>query len=189
MNKTRVFNQFDTVLHDATNIKLQKKLDKLETILHERLGDKYQDLVTECINRQRYDVRTVLKLTASRKTRIKREIDPDTRCMARIGLGSQCSRSRINNSNFCKSHHISRRYGRIDVPEGPEKKIAKRRGRRSKHEKDYTIEDLDINRYVQAILVNINDEPYLIDQNNILYQFNSVNEIVGFVVDDKVEWY
>lgn len=189
MNQTTIFEQLDTILRDATNAKLHKKLDKLKETLLEHLDPKYHATVLEILDLYNYDTRTVLKLTAARKTRNKRDIDPLIRCLARIGLGNQCSRSRTDDSVFCKSHNLSRPYGRIDDPEPPEKRMAKRRGRRSKHDKDYTVEDLDMDLYVQAILININEEPYLMDQNNVLYRFNGGNEIVGFVTDDKVEWY
>lgn len=190
MNQTDVFTCFDNVLKDAVNAKLQKKLDKLESILNTELqGHIDADLIHKLVQGQRYDIRTTLKLIAARKARVKRDIDPNTRCLARIGLGTQCSRSRMDNADFCKSHHISRPYGQIGMPEMPNKKIAKRRGRRSKYDRDYTVDDLDMDKYVQAILIHIGDEPYLMDQNNVLYQFNSNNEIVGHVNNDKVEWY
>lgn len=189
MNQTQLFTQFDKLLNDAINAKIKKKLDKLQSQILDLLDPEYHQVAKDCITSHSYSTRIALKLTATRKARVKREIDPDTRCLARIGLGSQCSRSRINESLFCKSHSIFRRYGQIDIPEPLEKKIAKRRGRRSNKEKEYTIDDLDMDQYVQAILLNINDEPYLLDQNNILYQFNSNNEIVGHLVDEKVEWY
>ena len=56
-------------------------------------------------------------------------------------------------------------------------------------DKKYNIEDLDMGKYVQAILIKINDESYLLDQNNLLYKFNNNNEIVGTLIDDQVEWY
>jgi hypothetical protein len=190
MNQTEFFSQLDTILREATNAKLKKKLDKLRDLLLEYLDPAYHAVALEVLDLHRYDARTILKLNATRKIRTKRDIDPVTRCMARIGLGNQCSRSRTSSSSvYCKSHYLSRPYGRIDVSEPPEKKMAKRRGRRSRSDKDYTIEDLDMDRYVQAIFFNINDEPYLMDQNNVLYQFNSNNEIVGHIVDGKVEWY
>lgn len=189
MNQTTIFSQLDTILKDTINIKLKKKLDKLKGLLLEDLDSEYHEVALEILDLHSYDTRTILKLNATRKTRTKREIDPSTRCMARIGLGYQCSRSVTDNSVFCKSHYLSRPYGRIDAPEPPEKKMAKRRGRRSKNDKEYTIDEIDMTRYVQAIMLNINGESYLMDQNNVLYQFNSNNEIVGHVTDDKVEWY
>jgi hypothetical protein len=188
MNKTSFFTYLDGVLREATNSKLQKKLNKLQDILLEILPE-YHDIALEVINRHRYEARTTLKINATKRSRVKRDIEPSTKCMARIGLGTQCSRSRSVDSDFCKSHDVSRPYGRIDMSEPPGKKMAKRRGRRGKAGKEYTVEDLDLDSYVQAILININGESYLMDQNNILYQFNSNNEIVGRVIDGKVEWY
>jgi hypothetical protein len=202
MNQTKVFNEFGTILRDAVNTKLLRKLNTLRDQVMDLLDEKEYDSVADILFRHNYEVRTVLKLNAVKKTRTKREIDPENQCLARIGLGAQCSRSRVGvgvgvgvggdagaDEVFCKSHKQSRPYGRVDVYEQPETKMTKRRGRRSKNDKEYTIENLDVSKYVQAILLNINDEPYLMDQNNILYQFNGNNEIVGCVVDDQVEWY
>lgn len=187
MNRTKVFSYLDGILKDTINIKLQKKLDKLQEEILKNLPDNQHDIALEIINRYRYEARTVLKINAAKRSR-KRVIESSTKCMARIGLGTQCSRSRADNSEFCKSHLVSRHYGRIDTTEPPGK-MAKRRGRRGKSGKEYTVEDLDLDSYVQAILININGESYLMDQNNILYQFNSNNEIVGKVTDGKVEWF
>ena len=189
MNKTNFFNYLDNTLKDAINSKLQKKLSKLQDTILENLPTEYHQVALEVIDRHRYEARTVLKINAAKRSRSKRDIEPSTKCMARIGLGAQCSRSRANGSDYCKSHEASRPYGRIDMSEPPGKKMAKRRGRRSKAGKEYTVEDLDLDSYVQAILIDINGESYLMDQNNILYQFNSNNEIVGRVVDGKVEWF
>jgi len=189
MNRTTLFTDIDNAIRDITNAKLQKKLEKLKTIVLEKLDPEYHAIVSEIIDLYSYDARTVLKLSTGRRIRSKREIDSDVRCMARIGLGNQCSRSRTSKTVFCKSHDISRPYGRIDVAEQSEQKIAKRRGRRSKTDKAYSISDLDMSLYVQAILIYLNNEPFLMDQNNVLYQYNSNNEIVGQVVDDKVVWY
>lgn len=190
MNQTKVFSSFDTLLQDATNSKLQKKLNKFESQVRDALPDDVNfDIIRQIIDNQRYDIRTTLKLTTSRRSRTKKEIDPAIRCMARIGLGTQCSRSRIDMDDYCKSHQLSLPYGRIDSLDAPDKKIAKRRGRRSKNEKEYTIEDLDMNKYVQAILIKIDDDPYLLDQNNVLFQFNNNNEIAGSVNGEQVDWY
>ena len=197
MNQTKAFSTFDEILHDAINCKLHAKFTKAlevikKSITDEAVLEQFEALCEE----QCYDVRTVLKLNVVRKTRSKRTVDRDIRCMARIGLGSQCSRSRIGASEYCRSHQLSIPYGRSDIPESPEKKIAKRRGRRSKTDTEYDISDLDIDKYVQAILIKVENkddkesQSYLLDQNDVLYQFNSHNEIMGCLVNhEQVEWY
>lgn len=195
MNQTKIFATFNQILHDAVNRKLSRKFSKAMDIIEKHITDPILlDKIRSLFDEQRYEVRTVLKLNVVRKTRTKREIDPDIRCMARIGLGTQCSRSRIDRSDYCKSHQVSLPYGRADSPESLEKKIAKRRGRRSKNDKDYNIKDLDMDKYVQAILIKVEHKngckSYLLDQNDVLYQFNSNNEIAGYLVNnDHIEWY
>ena len=189
MNHILAFDAVDTLLNSAINSKLEKKLDKLEKQLLQALEPEYFALVKQIMSDNTYNIRTTLKINTVRKTRSKKDILPNTRCMARIGLGTQCSRSKMHNSDYCKSHYISLPYGRIDSTESIEKKVAKKRGRRCKTDKQYKVEDLDMDKYVQAILIKINDESYLLDQNNVLYKFNTNNEIVGTLVDDQVEWY
>ena len=189
MNQIPGFSEFDIILNDAINTKFQKKMDKLLKTVLSQVDFENLSLIKQIFSENNYNIRSSLKLNTARKTRVKKDISPCTRCLARIGLGTQCSRSKMNNSAFCKSHFISLPYGRIDGPEIADKKISKKRGRRCKTNKAYDIEDLDMHLYVQSILIKINDESYLLDQNNILYKFNNLNEIVGSLVDDQVKWY
>jgi hypothetical protein len=204
MNQIKIFSVLDVILKDAINQKLQVKLDKLEQTLRTQLSQSPNlEVILQLLQEQKYEARTVLKLTGVRKTRTKKEINSDTRCMARIGLGTQCSRSRIVDPtarpdiiDYCKSHMMSLPYGRIDVPDNSEQKIAKKRGRRSAVEKKYDIEELDMTKYVNALLIQIEDKPYLVDQNNVIYQYNASNVIAGRLVDEesgtedvRVEWY
>ena len=189
MNHILAFDAFDSLLNSAVNAKLNKKIDRLEKAMLQALDVQYHNVAKQIVKDNTYNVRTTLKINTVRKTRSKKEILPDTRCMARIGLGTQCSRSKMPHSDYCKSHFISLPYGRIDSSEGIEKRVAKKRGRRCKSDKKYNVEDLDMEKYVQAILIKINDESYLLDQNNLLYRFNTNNEIVGTLIEDQVEWY
>ena len=109
--------------------------------------------------------------------------------MARIGLGLQCSRSRMAGEEYCKSHKSSLPYGRIDQTPDEHKKMVRKRGRRGKNIKEYSLDDLDMDKYVQAILVKIDGVPYLQDVNNVLYQYNSDNIIVGYSENNLVHWY
>jgi hypothetical protein len=195
MNQLPVFNCLNNILKDVTNLKLQDKLSNLEDLLKIDYDGPHLETMLKLLQDQKYEIRTVLKLVSARKTRTKKDINPETRCMARIGLGTQCSRSHMNDSKYCKSHILSLPYGNIHDPE-IETKIVKKRGRQSKVDKEYTVDELDMNKYVQALLIVIEDKPYLLDQNNILYQHDTNNVIVGRLVDDdscignvRVEWY
>ena len=131
----------------------------------------------------------MITLTQTKKPRVKKDILLQKRCVAKIGLGSQCSRSLVEGNDYCHSHMVALPYGRIDHSEVSETKMMKKRGRRGKNTKEYTVEDLDLTKYVQSILVKIDETPYLLDQHNVLFHYNTDNEIVGYIKDEKVHWY
>ena len=112
--------------------------------------------------------------------------------MARIGLGTQCTRSKMSDveSDYCKSHKLSLPYGRIDGPIVQKTtKMAQRRGRKQKAKMTYELEDLDISKYIQATVINIDDNMLIQDENGLLYTYDTVNQIIGRVIDDKIVWY
>lgn len=180
MNHTTIFNEFGKVLLDAVNSKLSKKLHKLETVVMEQTSPTLHSVVADIFAEYSYDARITLRLSLLRRSRTKKETSPDHRCLARIGLGMQCSRSHLEESDYCKSHQVSLPYGRIDRPD-TEHRV--RRGKPDSHQ----ISDLDMDKYVQAILIDIESNPYYMDQNGILY-YPDNNEIAG-IVTDAVEWY
>ena len=51
------------------------------------------------------------------------------------------------------------------------------------------LSDIDLNKYVQAVVILVNEDKYLLDQNNILYKYNGQNEIVGHVVEQEIQWF
>jgi len=139
----------------------------------------------ELVDSFRYPAQLNLRTKAVKKTRQK-IFPPDVQqCYGRIGNYSRCSRKAINNSELCRIHLTSLPYGRMDedVPH-----MNKRRGRKGHLNKTYTLEDLDQSLYIQAIVVMINGEPYLMDENGILYHFNANNEIVGRQIHGEVFW-
>lgn len=201
MNQMEIFRVMDELLREATNIKLKVMLDELKTVCKREYRTRPDVLlaILDALKLQNYEARTALKLTAIRKPRVKKELPPESRCMARIGLGNQCSRSRIINSEYCKSHTTSLPYGTIGE-EPPEKQPGRKRGRRKKATIEYTRDDLDMNKYVQAMVIQIptgqGDEvkDFLVDQHNVLYQYDSNNVIVGRLIEIEngelsVEWY
>lgn len=201
MNRMAAFKVMDDLIREATNHKLQNMLAELKGVCEREFRGKSDMLLAiwDALALQEYEARTTLKLTAVRKTRVKKELAPENRCMARIGLGSQCSRSRIADSQYCKSHTTSLPYGTIGE-EPPEKQLARKRGRRKKAIKEYSRDDLDINKYVHAMIIQVptgneNEiKDFLVDQNNVLYQYDGNNVIVGRLVETDdgelgVEWY
>lgn len=190
MNDTIFFSSINEVLNLAVNRKFDNKLQDLQQQLETLAQDMSLDIdVGKIMVSQKYPIKTVIHMMPIKKTRTKRVINPELQCMARTGLGTQCSRSKIANEDYCGSHCNSRPYGRIDCQTLPENKMIKKRGRRGKKTKEYKLEDLDMSKYVQAILVMIDEDPYLLDQNSVLYKYNTDNEIVGCIVDEEVNWY
>jgi hypothetical protein len=182
MNHTTIFNEIGKILLDAVNAKLAKKLQRLQTLSLEQACPDQHNVIMDIISSHSYDARITLRLALLRRSRTKKETQPDSRCLARIGLGMQCSRSHLESSDYCRSHQVSRPYGRIDRPES-DHATRVRRGKADTHQ----IADLDMDKYVQAILINIDSNSYYMDQNGILY-YTENNEIAG-IVTDEVEWY
>lgn len=114
------------------------------------------------------------------------------RCVARIANGSQCGRSKnpITGTDFCKCHEKHCPHGRIDGPlEGKFLNVPKKRGPKFKNCKDYTVNDLNTDLYVQTQLVKIDQSLYLIDLLGLLYSNDVHGEIVGRRVGDEIHWY
>lgn len=162
--------------------------------LNEMFDDFYDELIcqypelhtmiSDLIGIYRYPVNATLKLEIHQSKK-KREIDIDHRCRARVGAGKQCSRAHMSDSEYCRSHRENTIYGDID---GPEPHILKKRGRHSKS-KPLNVEDLDLTKYIQAIRIKINDESYLVDENDIVYKQSADNEIVGRLSGDVINWF
>lgn len=70
-------------------------------------------------------------------------------------------------------------------PEVPRPNVA--RGRKKTHPVKVT--DLDLDKYIQVVVLTVNNEKYFIDQYNILYKYQNSNEIVGHVVNQEIQWF
>jgi len=57
-----------------------------------------------------------LSLKLGMKKRNRRVLDNDIRCMGRKIDGKQCTRSRLKDCDFCKSHKDNLPHGRVDDP-------------------------------------------------------------------------
>lgn len=182
-----MFGDIKSVLDREINKQLNAKLDKLCEKLKSQLAEEHHSYVDSVVNEQRYPVHVVIRLNLSKKQRAKKELSQDIRCQARIGLGTQCSRSRTDGV-YCKSHNASLPYGNISSV-NPNARITKKRGRRGKAAKECSLESLNMDMYVQAILIKIGEESYFLDQYNVLYSLDVNNEIIGYVEDDEVHWY
>jgi len=114
------------------------------------------------------------------------------KCMARIASGLQCRRCRnpTSESDFCTCHEKHCPYGRIDGPfEGKFLNIPKKRGPKFKHMKEYKLEELNQDLYIQTELVNIDGKCYLIEENGLLFTNDNNCEIVARRVENEIHWY
>lgn len=189
----------DTSLYIATQALLENKIndtiksyvDELKRSIVEVLTDEEQRKINvpEYIDNLWKPVSINLSLNQIRKNRSKKELEEETRCVARIGLGTQCTRSKIS-GDYCKSHNIALPYGRIDGPlEGKAIKIPKRRGRKARDPKNFTLSDIDLTKYVQATIINIEGDVLIQDEHGMLYKHDASNQIIGRTTDSGIEWY
>ena len=86
------------------------------------------------------EIDTPTQQEQSKKTE-KKIVPATSRCMARTGNKTQCTRNRGDNSDYCGSHTPAQPYGRIDE-NITEDKGGKRRGRPLK--KIITVEDVPV---------------------------------------------
>ena len=187
MNGTTVFAIFDGYIEAEVNRKLNLRLDELQEALFKE-HPLFKDLIFAAVKKQRYPVQITLRLDAEKKTRRKKQLSPECRCMARTGLDAQCRRPRVGETRYCQSHSFSLPYDDIESAQRPEQKIVKKRGRRGKG-KPLNLERLDQTKYVQAVVINIGDTSYLVDEHDVIYNFNQNNEIVGYIKDEEVHWF
>jgi hypothetical protein len=88
---------------------------------------------------------------------ISNEIN-DKKCYARTSSGTQCSRKKQRDSEFCGSHTHSQPYGRIDQAQTVESQ-PKRRGRPPSQI------NKDSESHIEASIETIDDIEYIVDDN------------------------
>jgi len=106
-----------------------------------------------------------LSLKLGMKKRNRRVLDNDIRCMGRKIDGKQCTRSRLKDCDFCKSHKDNLPHGRVDdlnyLP--PEK------GKRGRKKKSV---DYDNGDYIATHLEMINGVQYLVNEEGLVFTYN-----------------
>ncbi len=111
---TTFFEACNDILNEKVNELITEKIDALQQRLIASLesnGISEKDIIA-IVNRYRNKITVNLRPYLVKKQRAKRVVNSVKRCMARIGLGTQCSRSKIN-GDFCKSHNNTLPYGRV----------------------------------------------------------------------------
>lgn len=116
------------------------------------------------------------------KKRIRRTLPEDLMCMGRKLDGEQCSRSRLNNSDYCLTHQKRLPNGRID----DSNYIPKEKGKRGRKKKFSDIENSD--EYIPTKLIVINGTNYLKDFDNNVYTYDLENPVFsGKYIDGELK--
>ena len=137
--------------------------DEMGTILRE-IQKQYK--INDTTFLEKYDKQVQgLSLKLGMKKRNRRILDNTIRCMGRKIDGKQCTRSRLKDCDFCKSHKDNLPHGRVDDPnyEPPEKG---KRGRKKKSI-DYTN-----GNYIATHLEMIDGTQYLVNENGLVFSYN-----------------
>lgn len=116
----------------------------------------------------------------------------NNRCLARIHSNNQCSRKcKTNDVEFCGSHLHSLPYGRIDMdPLNVNKLVEKKtRGRKSKNKSYVELDQIDLTNYIKTEIITIDGNEFLIDENNVIFENNNINTIVGTKIDEQYKWF
>jgi len=113
------------------------------------------------------------------------------RCMARVGQGTQCSRSKQTSEEYCTAHLKSVPHGRIDEPfQGklnlPKKLKSDRSGRKKVID---SMEGLNESEFIKTRKLHFEGNDYLVDENGIFYSMDWTHNIVAQVRDNKVYWF
>jgi len=64
--------------------------------------------------------------------------------------------------------------------------VQKSRGR--KKNSTHTLDTLDITKYIQTVLKTIDGQNYLIDENGIVFKFDTY-DIAGQVIKNEIIWF
>jgi hypothetical protein len=124
------------------------------------------------------------------KKKTYRVAENHNRCQARVSTGLQCRKSRKDDGTLCGWHLRYIPYGRYDGPlEGKFLSIPKKRGRKVRNTKEYSLNDLDLDLYIKTQTIVLNNEKYRIDKQGMLYTNDNECHIVGRREGDLIYWY
>ena len=104
------------------------------------------------------------------KKRNKRILPKEVRCMGRKIDGEQCTRSRRNGSDYCKSHSTRLPHGRID----DNTYVKKEKGKRGRKKKSLETD------YIATKVETINGKEYLVDEFDNVFKYDlNQSEFLG----------
>ena len=149
-------NDLYPLLHSNLTKNISEEITRILKEISENYNIEYDILINK------YYPNNNFNFLFGNKKRIRRVLPTEMMCMGRKLDGKQCTRSRIDNLEYCLSHHKKLPNGRVDdLSYKP--KLPGKRGRRKK------IADYNV---IQTRLETINDEQYLVDDDNNIYTYN-----------------
>jgi len=128
-----------------------------------------------------------LSLLEKTKKNSRRIIPDNKRCLGRKIDGLRCTRSKILNNDFCRSHLKSLPNGRVDDGKTINQKPLKR-GRKKKYKKY----EKNTNDYICVYKKKINNCTYLLDEENYVYKNDLVSpDRIGTynTLDNKIKYF
>ena len=145
---------------------------QIKNPIHKKEIDKIVDSILPFINR---------KYNITPKKRNRKHIPTSDMCMGRKIDGLQCTRRRLPNSEYCKSHCRKLPNGRIDEP-NPLPKVKAKRGRKRKVEFDPRQND---DEYVTLWEKILEGEKYLVDIKGHVFTYQ--NEKLTYIGNKTLE--
>ena len=144
--------------------------------MHKKEIDKIVDSILPFISK---------KYNITPKKRNRKHIPTCDMCMGRKIDGLQCTRRRLPNSEYCKSHSRKLPNGRVDQP-NPTPKVKAKRGRKRKVEFDPRQND---NEYATLWEKILEGEKYLVDiQGHVFtYQNDKLTYIGNKTLEGKID--
>lgn len=194
LEDTTFYQQSRDLFQQRMNQTVVRHLQVLQQQLESLLSPEEQAQVRldQIFKRYREPITVNLVVYQLKKSRQRKTIDVDNQCMARVASGRQCMRSRADGLEFCKSHSNALPYGRIDGPLVDKAiKMGRKRGRKALTEPkpDYSLEDLPLDKYIQANIVTVDQQALLQDELGFLYTYDENVTIVGRATDTGIDWY
>lgn len=153
-------------MNDKINNIIDMKLNELEILIKNNplLLTKSTE-VSDIINKYRYKINYTI-------INNKNQVEDEYRCESKTITNERCSRKKIQNELYCKSHNIYRPFGRYD-------EVTK--------EKSTNIDTIDKKLYIESIKFKYDDNNYLIDMNGIIYTIDTC-QIIGRQLNDEIMW-
>ena len=102
--------------------------------------------------------------------------------LQRNNLQRLCTKYKVNDLPKCVTN--------LDIP--PRSNVKPHKSRRPKKTNNSNIDlnQIDLSLYIKTTIICINNREFLIDEHNIIYEYNDNNMIVGRKLpNDQVEWF